>query len=197
MTGNDSSTGGYLAPSPPPITDDVSLEVFLQAIVVAITSLPGNMVRPRWQPEPPNLPDYGTDWCAIGITNSTPDTFAYEDDTNVGAEQGGAEFQRNEVFDLDCSFYGPNDDGFADTLRDGLAVAQNREVLFLNAMGLVGVGERVRGSELIKGRWLRRADLTVTFRRQIRRTYQVLSFLSSAGAVSDGTHSSPFEAAAE
>lgn len=189
----DSSTGGYLAPSPPPITDDVPLEIFLQAVIVAITSLPGNMVRPRWQPEPPNLPDYGTDWCAIGITNSKGDTFAFEDDT----EDGSSDFVRNEVFDLDCSFYGPNDDGYADTLRDGLGVTQNLEVLFLNAIGLVGISERVRGSELIKGRWLRRADLTVTFRREIRRTYQVLSFLSSTGAVTDGTISSPFNAVAE
>ena len=190
---NTSATGGPLAPLPPAVEDDRPLEDFLQSIIVGITGLPGPMVRPRWQPEPPALPPRGTDWAAIGIVRSTPDVFAFERHVPIG--DGDDEFQRHEVFDLECSFYGPNADEYADLLRDGLAVAQNREPLFLVGIGVVQSGIRTRAPILLKEKWLKRSDLTVTLRREIRRTYPVLTVLKAGGTLVDDTGASTtFEA---
>ena len=174
---SDSSTGGFLSPSGSPPLDDDALDDFLQALVVGITGLPGQMVRPRWQEEPPNLPPVGTNWAAIGVTHRTADTFAVEQ--HDGSGQGADTLIRHESVDLLCSFYGPLAETNGALLRDGLGIAQNREVLQANSMGIVSVGDLTKAPELVKNRWLNRTDLTVVIRRQITRTYPVLNLLSA------------------
>lgn len=183
---NDSSTGGYLAPSasPAPI-EGQTLNRFLQQIVVGITGLDPTLVRPRWQPEPPNMPAIDATWVAIGITNRKADTFAaiIRDPTGDGADT----VQRHEEFDLLCSFYGPSADDTASLLREGLSIAQNREPLGLADMGLVGVSDTITAPSLVNDRWQYRLDMTVTIRRQIRRTYPVLNVLSAGITVTTDT----------
>lgn len=175
---NTSATGGYLVPaaSPAPL-EGQSLNRFLQQFVVGITGLDPTLVRPRWQPEPPNMPAVDATWVAIGITSRRADTFAaiVRDPTGDGADT----VQRHEEFDLLCSFYGPAADDTASMLREGLSVAQNREPLGLADMGLVSVSDTMAAPALINDRWQYRLDMTVTIRRQIRRTYPVLSILTA------------------
>src|SRR4051812_9766277 len=55
---NDSSTGGYLSPVvASSALQDAALDALLQQMVAGITGLPGNMVRPRWQPVTPKQPE--------------------------------------------------------------------------------------------------------------------------------------------
>ena len=176
---NDSSTGGFLSPvagGPAPL-EDQALDRFLQQLVVGITGLPGTLVWPRWQSEPPNIPDYGTNWVAIGVTDNDPDTFAVELHSPAG--NGSDTIYRNEVLEVLASFYGPNAGSYASLFREGIAVAQNREVLQLNAFGLVAVGKQRKVPELVKGRWLKRIDLPVTLRRAIEYVYPVLNLESA------------------
>lgn len=72
---NDSSTGGPLIAEDgtPTLALDDPFDAFLQSLVVGVTGIPGNLCRPRWQPIPPAEPEVGTDWCAIGVTEETPD----------------------------------------------------------------------------------------------------------------------------
>lgn len=177
---NDSSTGGYLPPAADPLYDD-ALDDFLHDVVAGVTGLGNTVVRPRWQPEPPDLQAFGTDWVGFGVTSHRSDTHAF---TDFSRTVPGSYFeQRHEVFDLFCSFYGPHADRNAARLRDGLQIAQNREALYLAGMGLVSASDLTSAPELIKERWLNRSDLTVTLRREIRRVYPVLYFLSSAGSI--------------
>lgn len=179
---NTSATGGYLAPagSPAPL-EGTSFQDFLQALVVGITGLPGNKVFPRWQQEPPNLPPISADWAAIGITRTVRDFNAniVHDPSGNGAD----ELQRNESVEILTSFYGPNADSFCDILSDGLQIDQNREVLFLNAMGLVATGDSITVPSIVKERWQYRVDLPMTIRRQVRRSYPILSLLSASGTI--------------
>lgn len=195
-----SATGGYLAPQLAPAVaplEDDALDDFLQAVVAGVTGLPGNVVVPRWQEDVPNLPNAGTDWCGIGITVQRADTFAaivhacQNEDTPPGV--GYDELQRQEQMDLLCSFYGPNARGNASRLRDGLQVPQNLEVLQLNGMGLVDTGDILSLPTLVKEKWLRRFDLTVTIVRQIRRQYSVLNLLSMQGAVHNGVYATSID----
>jgi hypothetical protein len=187
MVVNDSSTGGYIPPVAPPgpvPLEDQALQDFLQAIVVGITGMDGRTVRPRWQLEPPNLPDVGNDWAAVGILSHRPDTYAYV--LHDGAGEGIDELQRHEYLDILASFYGPNCESNAAILNDGFQIEQNRTVLRQNGMGLTRVGDQRTVPSLVKDRWLYRVDLPITIKRQIRRQYNILNLLSANGRVFTG-----------
>lgn len=169
MTAN-SSTGGPLLPypSPAPYEDD-ALDDFLQQFVVGITGMPGQWIFPRWQQEPPNLPDVNTDWAAIGVTDREGDTYGSEEHEADGISY----ITRHETLDIQATFYGPNAQANAALFRDGLCLAQNHEVLFLNGMGLVHLGQLQRSGDLVKMRWLPVAELPFSIRRIIVRAYPI------------------------
>lgn len=185
----DSSTGGYLAPatSPAPL-EGQALNRFLQQVWVGITGLNGTLVRPRWQPEPPAIPAFGTNWMAFGIMRRPGDTFA----SVIHNADGSDTVYRQEILHVLCTFYGPDADNYASLLREGLSVAQNREVLQLNSFGLIEVGEPVPVPDLIKERWTYRVDMNVVLRRSITRTYAILDVLSADGTVDTDPYTIPF-----
>lgn len=191
----DSSTGGYLLPNgaiAPPL-EDGALDDFLHDLVAGITGLAADLVRPRWQEEPPNLPPRSTDWVAFGVVSRTSDPNAAVTHDGAAAEGEGADIViRHEQLDLLASFYGPNCQAYGARLRDGLAVGQNREALLLAGMGLSSVGDLTRAPELIKGKWLSRADLPVQIRREIRREYPILNLTRASGDVASQRGSSAF-----
>lgn len=159
-------------PTPTPLEGDALLD-FIQAWIVGITNIDGTLVRPRWQPEPANIPSETVTWIAFGITKNIPDTFLTEvhEDTGVGYN----EIHRHEVIHFLASIYGPNNDYYGGMLKDGMQVSQNREILSLNNMGLVETGDLINVNELVKEKWYLRKDLTFSIKRQIIRVYQVPS----------------------
>lgn len=178
---NNSSTGGYLAPagSPAPL-EGQALNRFIQGWVVGITGLAGSMVRPRWQPEPADIPDAGDAWAAIGITERPSDTFPYVGHDPAGGTGDGADnLQRHEMLGVLASFYDLGTNGLADyyasLLRDGAAIAQNRETLETSGFNLIDVGDMTTVPSLLKSRWLYRVDLPFRLRRAIARSYPVLN----------------------
>jgi len=178
---NTSATGGYLAPTTPAPLDDDALDDFFAVLVCGITGLDRNLVRPRWQPEPPPEPAIGVNWCAIGVMDSEPDAGAWIRHRPAG--DGSDDMQRHETLNVLASFYGPSASGNAARLRDGLALPQNREVLQLSGMGFVENGRAVLLPDLVNQQWRRRVDLPMSFRRQVSRTYPVLNLLSAEGEI--------------
>lgn len=178
---NDSSTGGYLSPSSisSEINDD-ALRDFLQALVAGSTAIPGNLVFPRWQDEPPNIPAFGTNWAAVGAVQHAPDTFA------AIIHTAGQDIAfRNDVIHVLCSFYGPNSEGNAQVLSMGLQVAQNREQMSLAGYGLVEVDQPITTADLLHSRWMKRVDIGLRLRRTETYTYPVLDLLSAQGNIQD------------
>lgn len=169
----DSSTGGPLLPLTGDPLEDDDLDDFLQQYVVGITGMPGELIYPRYQEEPPNLPANGADWAAIGVVRREGDTYA--------VEQHDDDFSyviRHETLDIACTFYGPHCQGLAARLRDGLGLAQNRELLTANGMGLVSVADLQRSGDLVKMRWMQTAELPFAIRRIIVRTYAIRDLVS-------------------
>lgn len=198
----NSSARGYLPPGPglyrfsfgvedrgfdeaafdgPVPMEGTTLDDFMQNLVAGITQLDPHRVFPRWQEEPPNLPDFGTNWCAVGVVDTDPpDGWAYVLHEGQNQRYDHDAISEHEAFTLLCSFYGPQADWYDGLLRSGLQVSQNREVLQLNAMGLYSLSGRVIAPAFIKSRWTRRVDRRVRFHRQIRRIYPVLSLLKTS-----------------
>ena len=170
-----SAVAGYLTPTPPPPDYDEAFDDFFHDVIAGVTGLDGKLVRPRWQPDPPTIPKRDLTWVGFGVSGETvPDTFAYE---SVGT------VIRHEVVTILCSFYGPQASGYATLLRDGLALGQNRFALDVENVGLIeAIGPR-SFAELVKEVWIRRADLAIRVRREIRREYAILSVVRAHGSV--------------
>lgn len=168
MSGNTSATGGYLRPlTAPPLTDQ-QLAVFIQAAVVGITGLPGSLVRPRWQKDPPTQPSPDTNWCAIGVTEHRALDFPYvihDGDANNG--NGVDIVARQEYLEVLASFYGPAAAYNGWLLRDGLYVPQNLEGLNQQGIKLIGSGTLAHTGELVNAQFIPRVDLPLTLAREI------------------------------
>ncbi|WP_066922890.1 hypothetical protein [Methylobacterium sp. CCH5-D2] len=187
---NTSASGGYLAPVGPQPTQDDAFEDQIQAAIAGITGLPGDLVRPRWQAEPPPQPPADADWAALGVTEVTPDANAYVRHDSRG--DGSDHLRRHESVEILVSFYGPNAWGYAARLRDGLAIPQNREALYRANMALADIGKAIAAPALTNGQWVRRIDLSLRVRRQIDRTYSVLNLVAASGVVRTGHAALPF-----
>lgn len=175
---NTSATGGYLQPtvSAPPL-EDADLDAEFQKAVVGITGLPGNLVRPRWQPGNPKQPEPTVDWCAIGVMTQTPDGRPYLEHNPAG--EGSDILIRHEQIKVLCTFYGPHAKGNASKIRDGVYIQQNLDMLSLVNISLVESGDIQAASEIVNMQWVKRYDLPLTFARQIIREYAALNILSA------------------
>jgi len=191
---NTSATGGYLAPTTAPL-DDQALRRFIHSVIVGVTGLATDKVRPAWQPNPPVRPAIDVNWAAYAIVNQTAEAgTAYQamqaDDTY--------KLKRHESFDVLVSMYGPLCQAYAGVLREGLEISQNREALYLASMAYVGSSSVIHVPELVNERWFDRADITLTFRREIVRDYPVLHFLSAGGLLYTETiNPTPWQVAPE
>jgi hypothetical protein len=177
---NDSTVAGYLQPVGTAPPQDADLDAIFQQMIVGLTGLPGNMVRPRWQPTVPKQPEPTANWCAVGVMDVEPDPYAYEEESADGTSTKQI---RHEIIPVLCSFYGPHGRAFASQARDGIQLSQNNAMLDLHEMGLVEASRITPAPELVNQQWIRRFDLTMRIRRRIVRTYQVLSVLSAQATV--------------
>lgn len=180
---NDSTTAGFLTPVQSPIYGADLDKVFHDAIV-GITGLRGDLVRPRWQPEPPAQPDFAVNWVAFGIVNNEVDTFAY-DRHDPATETSKVE--RDEVLQVLHSFYGPDAMQYCETLRDGLEIAQNRDQLQSFGVYVQEVQRAIQIPALLKERWVKRVDAIVVYRRRTSRKYQIATLVSAEITVFDET----------
>lgn len=183
---NDSSTGGYLTPdaTPSPI-EDGALDAAFQKAIVGITGLAGSMVRPRWQEKPPKQPEPSVDWCAFGVSSQIPDAGPHI--LHVGAGSGIDELRRHEEIDVIATFYGPLCKSFAARLRDGLGLPQNIEELKASGIALIDAGTIRSVPELVNQQWIRRADITLRFRRAVTRSYAIRNILAADVHLFDDT----------
>lgn len=189
---NTSASGGYLAPTGTPPDDGEALDNLLHDFVAGVSGLADTLVLPRWQPEPPNIPPAATAWAAVGVLQRTTPLFpfvrhdgstAYPDPDIRGSDR----LQQQEQLEVMVSFYDLGAGGLADaycaTFRDGVYIAQNREVLQSKGWAVAYTGDATPAPILLKERWLYRVDLRVTLRRQIDRTYAVLNLESAQGTI--------------
>ncbi len=175
-----SATGGYLLPAAPtPLPGELTLEQFLQTVFVGISGLPGDLVRPKWQIEPPKQPDVYVNWLAIGLNEDNADTFAYNSVNSGGMNV----FQRMEALSVQCSFYGPNSLDYARATRDGFQIGQNREALQSASMDFVSTSGLTRAPDIVNERWVDRWEMVVSLRAEILRVYPILNLVSVTGTL--------------
>src|ERR1019366_3437350 len=181
-------------PAPAPLEGQALLRL-LQGWAVGITGLPGNLIRPFWQGSPPDIPDAGVAWVALGVRSRASETFPVV--LHIGSAAsglGGDELNRYEKLDLLFSFYdlgatapaghGGMADYYASLMRDGVEILQNLELLQLNDMGFSDVGPLTGVPTLVKDRWQYRVDLSIGLERHIVRRYPVRNIVEAVATLS-------------
>jgi hypothetical protein len=177
---NTSATGGYLLPTFIPDVEDLAFDEILQAIVVGVTGMPGALVRPRWQPVPLPQPEADVDWVAVGITDETEEGSSI---VHKGDGLGSDEETTHNLIEVTVSFYGPHARKIANTFRDGIRIAQNRELMQQYDLGFVDVMRLVAAPELVNEVWRQRVDVTFRIRRAMVRVYPVENLVKGQGVI--------------
>lgn len=171
---------GYLTPtSTDPLPDGLGLEDFIQTVIAGISGYTGDLVRPKWQQNPPKQPGIDVNWIAFAIQISAPDANAYTGLTDLSVDI----LQRNESLEVQCAFYGLDAMTNIRAFQDGFQIQQNLEAMRLANMGFTGFTPAVRGPDLINERWVQRYETTLILNRMVQRVYPVLSFASALGTI--------------
>lgn len=197
---NDTSTGGILKPNPQPPTLDttpggLTFVQFIQQVLTGLSGFDGKLVRPEWQQKPPKEPDIDVNWLAFGLGEATPDNNAY---TGFD-ENGNPLLQRNELIPVIVSVYGPNAYDNIGLIRDGFQLTQNIASLRQAQVGFAYDTTAQHVPDFFNERWYERWRTEFYLRRQINRTYPILTFLSASGTIyaekgTDQTFQVPFTA---
>ena len=172
----NSTADGYITPSGGSAYDQ-GLEDIFQSFIVGITSLPGAMVRPRFQTEPPPMPAVGEDWCAFAVKSIIPDDGPYFNQKDEVLDS-----IRHEELTLFLSFYGNHGQLIANIFRDGLGIPQNIAQLNEYQIKFISVGELITAPDFLNNQYVHRYDLTAVFKRKMSRTFAVKS-LVDAGTI--------------
>ncbi len=175
-----SATGGYLLPVASPDNDE-ELARILHGLIIGVTGIAGNLVRPIWQSNPPPVPTFGTTWAAFGVTDITAG-LPYMVQVADGHDTI-CEYRQDERFTLRVSVYGPSCQRYAAMIRDGLNISQNREAIYLQGISVLWVGGITRAPELVNDVWLDRCDVSIDMGRYIAVNYEVLNFLAADGTI--------------
>jgi len=176
---NTSATGGYLQQVAGPL-EGLDLRRFIGTVLVGVSGFAPEMVRPAWQQNPPPVPNIDTNWMAFGITARRADNDPYQ----VEKEDGQRTLMlRHEELDIMLAFYGPDCLQKAAEVREGFELTQNTESLLLAGMAYIDLSDIIHAPELVNDRYFDRADTTLTIRREVRREYRILNFVSANGAI--------------
>jgi hypothetical protein len=171
-----SMSPGALLPTSAPPPDDATWDAIIQTFTKQVTGLPGNLVRPRWQPIAPRMPEPNVNWVAVGYINENVDPNPAIVHQNINGVQSDV-LIRHERITARASFYGPNAQQYAKLFRDQLYFPQNIAILSQYNAGMTTMGDISTVPELRNQQWVKRYDFTFTLSRQIIRQYLTYDLL--------------------
>lgn len=179
----------YTLPTITPLYGDALDDVFHDVIQGICGFSDGSLIRPRWQPEPPNQPDFNVDWVAFGVQTADADVYAYgKHDPSGNGGLGADQVERDETLKVLISFYGPNSTMLISQFRDGIQIDSNRDALTAVGIKLQECQTETVLPALLKEKWVKRIDTNVIFRRRVKRSYAVNTIVSANVGLNNGQY---------
>ena len=179
MSANTSEVAGFLT-EVATVVPDRDLADAITGSIVGCTKLNPTLVRPRWQPLPPNQPAADVDWCSVGVIRHEPMDYPYEI-IDPNGNGGKGELVVTDYINLDVlvSFYGPNAERGAGLLRRGLLMGQNRFLLYNIATKVTEIGQIQVVPDQVNLQIIDHIDLSIRLVREIKTRFNVDYLLSA------------------
>lgn len=156
----------------------------ITAVISATTGIPPALVRPRWQPTPPQQPPPGTLWAAVGVTRRLAEGYSWQGmTTSPGTTTEALLLKRWETVEVLCSFYGPNSEDQAELFRDSLYLGQNLEALIANGFQVTGLDDVLAVPDLTNWQWIDHQDVRLTLARELDRYFPMQSLQEGNGTL--------------
>lgn len=194
---NDSTTAGFIVPEIEPTGDDPLDDQLHDTITGIVGRIDPSLVRPRWQPNPANIPMFPTNWIAFGVVGTDPDVFAYEghdpEFLENGTDVSTTRVERDELLSVLISFYGPQAMANDARLRAGLDLAQNRSLLHSMGIGFVEYQAPRKIPALTKETWVPRVDAILVLRRRSVHRYNIRTLDDAASQLDNEYYLTPIK----
>lgn len=162
----------WLIPVGEPIPYDEELRDIVHDILVGISGLPNEYVRPAWQPTPPVQLPAIANWLAFAIKTTPAEDYPADIQSADPDSQQSIQIQ-HEVIDVLLSFYGPRGGGYCARTKAGLYQPSNRGKIRGMGLHFVNASDLVYVPELTNAQWINRVDMPIEFRRITKRVYEV------------------------
>lgn len=142
--------------------DDALDDAIQNAIVGIVGTLAPELVKPRWQQEPPNMLAPRSDWCSVGVVGSEMNITSFI--TQLISDTTSEVLYYEELTVL-VSFYGANAGRNDARLRAGLAISQNTAMFRAAGCAVVRHSGPTKVPSLLKQQWQPRVDSTLILSR--------------------------------
>jgi hypothetical protein len=137
--------------------DDFNIYHLVHDYIVGLTGLDNTLVRPMYQPNPPTIPPFGTDWIGFHIKVTDTNGSSYQ-----GYKNDVLMLQRDLVFEVTLAIYGNNAIATSSQILAGMELTQNIEIFRPYNIAFGTKGKLMRVPELHNQRWLERYNLDFT-----------------------------------
>jgi hypothetical protein len=152
-----------------------NLSHVIHDFLVSLTGFDNTLVRPMYQPNPPTVPPFGTDWIAFNISQTEMNGSSYQ----VLNASDVFKMQRQLKYNVVIAIYGANASVTASTIRSGMELSQNWDSLRVYSIALSKVGSIMRVPELHNQRWLDRYNITLELNHITSETAGIMSIISA------------------
>jgi hypothetical protein len=155
--------------------DNFNIYYLVHDYIVGLSGLDNTLVRPMYQPNPPTIPDFGTDWIGINIKTTDMNGSSYQ----VLNKDDILTLRRDVTFEISLAIYGTNSFRVSTQIRSGMELTQNTEIFRPYNIAFGTHGKLVRSPELHNQRWLERYNLDFTLNYVAVNNTSILSIISA------------------
>lgn len=176
----------YLKPDVTEITIE-QVEQVIHDLILGLTDIPGDLIRPVWQEEQPQQPTILTNWCAFGFTEFRNQWLPIKDYSS------GTQMTMMEFFTCALWMYGPQAVNNCALIRDSLFISRNREALLAVGTKFIDTSAIRRIPELINTKMYERAYMEIELVRGVYRNYNIQEITGGSVALQTATSTRSFD----
>ena len=186
----NSAIAGYIRENPGAISR-AELESVVRGMLVGLTGLAEELVRPLYRHEPAEDPPPPVNWCAFDIRGENGRNFP--EVRHISSGDGHDKVISQDDKEIYLRFWGPQADDLAGLVRRGLHIEQNRFPMRQAGIAVRSVGAETPTAELEGGKWLRRVELSIRVTLESIGVYDVFNLVRAVGSIVAGDGNTEFD----